>query len=147
MDNKNQNSPVTTDQLNRKKALCIIGMEDQLERWLYYATQFPPEQMMVLKSYGPVISEPYDCLIRSIIIAVYQENVEAIFVIGAANSDESISDPSNLISKMKQKGIPAVKIQTVEYLFKHYFPGSKRFRSGVSPSETERECVASLGPR
>ncbi|MFC4769795.1 carbonic anhydrase [Effusibacillus consociatus] len=115
--------PVTTDQLNRKKVLFIIGMEGQLEQWLSAATHIPQEQMMVLKSYGPVISEPYDSLMRSIILAVYQENVEEIFVIGAADSDESISDPSHFISKMKQKGVPAVKIQTVEYLFKHCSPG------------------------
>jgi carbonic anhydrase len=117
---QNENQSVAP---NRKKVLFIIGMEGQLEQWLYSATQIPPEQMIVLRSYGPIISEPYDSLMRSVIIAVYQENVEGIFVVGAADSDESISDPSNLISKMKQKGIPAVKIQTVEYLFKYCFPG------------------------
>ncbi len=113
---------LSTDQVNRKKVLCIIGMEDQLEQWLYSVAQFPPEQMMVLKSYGPIISEPFDSLMRSVIIAVYQENVGEIFVIGAVDSDQSISDLSNLISEMKQKVIPEDKIQTVDYLFKHCFP-------------------------
>lgn len=117
------NFPVTTDPVHRKKVLFIIGMEDPLEQWLYSALPVPPEQMMVLKSYGPVISEPYDSLMRSVIIAVYQENVEEIFVIGSAVRDESISNQNDFISKMKQKGVTAVKIQTVEYLFKHCFPG------------------------
>ncbi|MBM7707330.1 carbonic anhydrase [Chryseomicrobium sp. FSL W7-1435] len=118
-----ENEPISTNPDNRKKVLCIVGMEEPLEQWLNSASHFLPEQIMVLKSYGPVISEPYDSLMRNIIIAVYQENVEEIFVIGSADRNESISDPSNLISKVIQTKIPAVKIQTVEYLFKHCFPG------------------------
>lgn len=138
--------PVKMKQLNGKKVLFIIGMQDQLEQWLYSANLIPPEQILILKSYGPVISEPYDGLMRSIVIAVYEENVEEIFVIGAADSDKSISDPTDLLSKMKQKGSLEDKKQTVEYLFKHCFSeltandkaqwmeGSKRVRDGITQS-------------
>jgi carbonic anhydrase len=117
------NKSVTIELHNRKKALFIIGIEGQLEQWLYSEINIPTDQILVLKSNGPVISEPFDCLMRSIIVAVYQEKVEEIFIIGSIDSDESIVDPSNLLAKMKQKGITSFNIQIEEYLFKHCFPG------------------------
>ncbi|RAL26244.1 carbonic anhydrase [Thermoflavimicrobium daqui] len=94
------------DSLNQKKVLFIIGMEEALEQWLYSATHLPPEKMLVLVSHGPLISEPFDSLMRSVIIAVAQENVEEIFVIGAINNNEFELVEKDLISIVNNGKVP-----------------------------------------
>ncbi|PRZ11783.1 carbonic anhydrase [Laceyella sediminis] len=98
-----ENQSEIIDSLNQKKVLFIIGMEEPLEQWLYSATHLPAEQMLVLVCHGPLISEPYDSLMRSVIIAVHQENVEEIFVIGATDTDESQLNKMDLIYLAKNR--------------------------------------------
>lgn len=111
---------------NRKKTLFVIGMERELERWLYDFTLLAPEQMVILKSYGPIISESYGSLMRSVLVAVFQDHVEEIFVVGSSKSE--VNQRGNVISKMKQRGLRTEQLQTVEYLFQHCFTG---FEGGV----------------
>jgi carbonic anhydrase len=101
-----ENQSEVIDSLNQKKVLFIIGMEEPLEQWLYSATHLPAEQMLVLVSHGPLISEPYDSLMRSVIIAVHQENVEEIFVIGATDTDEFQLVERDLISIVNHGKVP-----------------------------------------
>ena len=77
---------------------------------------------MVLQSYGPIIT-PFGDLMRDIIVAVYQENVEEILVVDTKDDQTNKRDILNKIYKNKEL---QEKIQTVNYLFKTCkpeFPG------------------------
>lgn len=107
----------------RKKVLAVIGMEHQLEHFIKAETNVNPENIMILQSYRPVISHPFDDLMRDIIIAVYQENIEEIIVVPANDLHKRNGDILNKIVENKEL---QNKIQTLDYLFNNTlseFPG------------------------
>ncbi|GAE29371.1 carbonic anhydrase [Halalkalibacter hemicellulosilyticus] len=105
---------------NNKKTLFLIDIDPEWETILQKVVNNQPENMLTLQSYGPEISHPYGDIMRSIIIAVYQENVEEIFVVGSKDKGtESIDIESLLYSEnndMKDK------VERLDYLFQNCRP-------------------------
>ncbi|TCS84007.1 hypothetical protein [Tepidibacillus fermentans] len=83
---------------------------------------------------------------RDIIIAVYQENVEEIFVVGTKDGQKNTVDIQDLLNKIYEKDGLKEKIQTLDYLFKNSMPefpggnlsewleGSKTLTEGIQNS-------------
>lgn len=105
-----------------KKVLFVTGLENELEPLLQQATEIHPENMLILKSFGPEISQPYGDLMRDIIIAVYEEKVEEIFIVGTRDSMENTVDIEGLCNKMYEREGLKEKIQTIDYLFQNCMP-------------------------
>ncbi len=124
----------------KKKVLFVIGMEHKLERFIKEQTYVNPENMVILQCYQSVISNPFDDLMRDIIIAVYQKDVEEIVVVSTNDFQTNTGDILNKIYKNKEL---QDKIQTLDYLFKNTMPefhegtlsewlqGSKTLTDGV----------------
>jgi carbonic anhydrase len=104
------------------KHLFIIGMEEEIERALLSQSPVSREHLIVLNCVGPYISDPYDSILRSVIIAVYQENVKEITIIGAARSKHSSQIGVEIVELMKRNGVQEKKINTVDYLFSYSNP-------------------------
>lgn len=105
-----------------KKVLYIIGMEFDLDRLHRTNTELHAENMLVIRSFGPVISQPYGDLMRDIIVAVYQENVEEIYVVGTKDSANKKLDSHHLLEKIHEQHGEPEKIQTIDYLFTNCRP-------------------------
>ncbi|MGC4378922.1 carbonic anhydrase [Fictibacillus sp. Mic-4] len=105
-----------------KKVLFLIGMNQNLEQRLQQATNFDPNNVLILSSYGPEISHPYSDVMRDIIIAVYQEKVEEIFVVGTTENVEDRVDKQKLLNKIYDNERVKENIQTIESLFQNYMP-------------------------
>jgi carbonic anhydrase len=103
----------------KKKVLFVIGMEQKLERFTKEETNVNPENMIILQTYQPVVSHPFDELMRDIIIAVYQDNVEEIVVVSTNDYQKNTGDILNKLYKNKEL---RDKIQTLNYLFKNCMP-------------------------
>jgi carbonic anhydrase len=103
----------------KKKVLFVIGMEHKLERFIKEETNVHPENMIILQSYQSVISNPFDDLMRDIIISVYKEDVEEIVVVSKKDYQTNTGDILNKIYKNKEL---QNKIQTLDYLFKNTMP-------------------------
>ncbi|MCY7894808.1 carbonic anhydrase [Bacillus vallismortis] len=99
-----------------KKVLCLTDIENGLEPILQEATNTSAENMLTLQSYGAAISHPYGEIMRSVIIAIYQEDVEEIFVVGTKDKKSSTGYVRTQLEIMKDK------IQTLDYLFQHCKP-------------------------
>jgi len=102
-----------------KKVLFVIGTEQKLERFIREETNVNPENMIILQTYQPFVSYPFDDLMRDIIIAVYQDNVEEIVVVSTKDDQKNTGDIMNKIYKNKEL---QDKIQTLDYLFKNCMP-------------------------
>ncbi|MEH7180993.1 carbonic anhydrase [Neobacillus vireti] len=103
----------------KKKVLFVIGMDQKLERFIKEETNVNSENMIILQTYQPVISHPFDDLMRDIIIAVFQDNVEEIVVVSTNDYHKNTRDILNKIYKNKEL---QDKIQTLDYLFKNCMP-------------------------
>ncbi|WP_077210750.1 carbonic anhydrase [Bacillus dakarensis] len=100
-----------------KKALFLTDMEIGLETILQQETNISPDNMLFIQSYSPDISHPYGDIMRSIILAIYQENVEEIFVVGTKDKRNVSVDIQSLLS-LKNKN----KLKTVDYLLRNCKP-------------------------
>lgn len=120
------------------KRLFIIGMEEEIQRFLFSQSSYSREQLIVLNCVGPFISNPYDSLLRSVIMAVYQENVKEITIVGAAKSKHSAQYGDEILDLMKRKGVQEKKINTVNYLFTYSRPGfmANNLKEWLQGSET-----------
>ncbi|MFX3623743.1 MAG: carbonic anhydrase [Ectobacillus sp.] len=105
-----------------KKVLFVTRMDQKLEQLLQQVTNIHPKNMLILNSFGPVISHPYSDLMRDIIIAIYQENVEEIFIVGTTEGQENTVDKQNLLNKIYESERVKEKMQTLDYLFQNCMP-------------------------
>jgi carbonic anhydrase len=97
----------------KKKILFLIGIEQNQET---FNNKFNNENIVFLQCYQPLITQPFDDLMRDILIAVYQENVEKIVVV-ASKKDQKMKR-ATLAKMLGNKGLQE-KIQTLDYLFKN----------------------------
>jgi carbonic anhydrase len=103
----------------KKKVLFVIGTELKLERFIKEETNVNPENMIIIQTYQPIVSHPFDDLMRDIIIAVYQDNVEEIVVVSTNNYHKITGD---ILDKIYNNIELQDKIQTLDYLFKNCMP-------------------------
>ena len=105
-----------------KKALFVIGMDQELQPLLQQLTNINPENMLTLQVFGPEIAEPYGDFMRDIILTVYQENVEGIFVVGTTDNERIAVDIHDLQRKIYEHEEMKEKIKTIDFLFTHCIP-------------------------
>jgi len=99
-----------------KKVLFLTDIENGLEPILQEVTNTPAENMLTIQSYGAAISHPYGEIMRSVIFAIYQEDVEEVFVVGTKDKQTSTGHGLTQLETMKDK------IQTLDYLFQNCKP-------------------------
>lgn len=97
----------------KKKMLFLIGIEQKQET---FKNMLSNENIVFLQCYQPFISQPFDDLMRDILIAVYQENVEKIVVVASIKDQQK--KRATLAKMLGNKGLQE-KIQTLDYLFKN----------------------------
>ncbi|MDQ0216386.1 carbonic anhydrase [Oikeobacillus pervagus] len=103
----------------KKKLLLVIGMDHNIEQTIKENTNLNLENILILQSYQPITS-PFGDLMRDIIIAVYQENIEEIGVTATADrSKQNLDVVSKMISANKEL---QKKVQIFDYLFKYCRP-------------------------
>lgn len=99
-----------------KKALVLTDMESEWGAILQQVTNIQLENMFMIHSDGTVISHPYGDIMRSIVLAIYHENVEEIFVVGTKEKGTSSVNDQSPFDLGKDK------IKTVDYLFQNCIP-------------------------
>lgn len=105
------------------KHLFIVGMEKELQNYVISQSSVPRDEMIVLTCFGPFISESYDSLLRSVILAVYQNNVKEITIVGTAGGNQSALTGGEVMELMKRAEVEVKTLQTVDYLFNYCKPG------------------------
>lgn len=103
----------------KKKLFFVIGLNHKIEHILNENSNMNPETFLILQSYQQVIS-PFGDLMRDIIMAVYQKNVDEIIV--AAAVEENKPNLEAIFKKIYEKKELQKKIETFDYLFKHCRP-------------------------
>ncbi|MBS8266279.1 hypothetical protein DYI25_17800 [Mesobacillus boroniphilus] len=99
-----------------KKTMIITGVNQAIYPLFPEITNKKNKDMMILNSFGAVITQPYGCLIRNIILALYNENVEEIYIVGEMESKEIILNKEEILSKIKENGASEEIIKTINYI-------------------------------
>jgi carbonic anhydrase len=126
----------------KKKVLYVIGRDQNPESILKKITSLQSNNILILQCYGLTIT-PFSDLMRDIIIAIYQENVEEIFVIVSKDEQKGTRE---IIKKIyENKGLQK-KMQTLDYLFKNCmaeFPKGS-IRKWLEGSETSSNSMQNI---
>lgn len=101
-----------------KKALFVVGMESDLEQLMKkMPKKMNLEDILIFQSYGS-ITTPFSDLMRDILFAVYEENVEEIYV--EVSKIRNYKD--SILKKVKENKELQGKIQAYDYLLKNCMP-------------------------
>ena len=103
-----------------KKVLLLTDIEHEIEPIIQQVTNVQRENMLTIHSYDSVIVHPYGDIMRSIIIAIYEENVEEIFVVGIEDKETNVVNLQIQRDSIKNN-------KELDYLFKNCMP---EFSSG-----------------
>ncbi|MGZ7148820.1 carbonic anhydrase [Bacillus sp. BC08] len=106
--------------LKNKKVLLLTEIEHGIEPIIQQVTNIQQENMLTIHSYDSVIIHPYGDIMRSVIIAIYEENVEEIFVVGIEDKE------TDVVNLQTQHDFIKENIE-LDYLFKNCMP---EFSSG-----------------
>ena len=69
----------------------------------------------IIKNAGGIISHPFGSAMRSILIGIYELNIEEVLVIGHTDCGARCTDSKKLIEKMKARGITQRNLDLIEY--------------------------------
>jgi carbonic anhydrase len=97
-----------------KKTLIITGFNEKVLQSIPEISQKATEELLIFNSLGEVISQPYGCLVRDIILAINFENVVEIYVIGDEN--RSSFSEEELLSRLEKSGVTKQAIETLDYI-------------------------------
>ncbi|AIE80004.1 carbonic anhydrase [Bacillus cereus] len=103
-----------------KKVLLLTDMEHGIESIIQQVTNIQRENMLTIHSCDSVIVHPFGDIMRSIIIAIYQENVEEIFVVGIEDKETNVVNLQIQRDSIKNN-------KELDYLFENCMP---EFSSG-----------------
>lgn len=98
-----------------QKTLILSCMDARLSALLLPALGLKNGEVNVIKSAGAVITDPYGSLMRSILVAIYEFDVEHILVIGHDDCGMAHLDGYQMVEKMQQRGISKAIIDAVHH--------------------------------
>lgn len=103
-----------TDSYPNKRMVVFTCMESRLVELLPKALNIQNGDVKMLKNAGAIIRKPFDSIMKSILIAVYELKAEEIVVIGHHDCGMSKTKTNQLLEKMKKSGISDQTIQTID---------------------------------
>lgn len=96
-----------------KKMLILSCMDTRLTELLPKAMNIKNGDAKIVKNAGAAVMHPFGSIVRSIIVAIYEFEVEDVFVVGHHCCGMSNLDSSDLLGKITQKGISPEVINTL----------------------------------
>lgn len=98
-----------------KKIAIVSCMDTRLTELLPAALGLKNGDAKIIKNAGGVISHPFGSVMRSILIAVYELDVQEVLVIGHTDCGARHTDSKKMLEKMKAHGIEDKDINLVKY--------------------------------
>lgn len=97
-----------------KKILILSCMDTRLTDLLPRALNIKNGDVKIVKNAGASIMHPFGSVIRSIVVAVYEFNVDEILVIGHYGCGMCNLDTKDLLNRIIDRGVSIYTIETLE---------------------------------
>ena len=98
-----------------KKIAILSCMDTRLTELLPAALGLKNGDVKIIKNAGAIISSPFGSIMRSLIIAIYDLEVDEILVIGHHDCGMQSLDSKAILEKMNSRGICEDKIKLIKY--------------------------------
>ncbi len=100
----------------KKKIAILTCMDARLTQLLPAALNFKNGDVKIVKNAGALISHPFGSVMRSLLIAIYDLEVEKILVIGHYDCGVQSVNPTEITRKMLERGVSKEDIAFMEYM-------------------------------
>lgn len=107
--------PYITSKYPNKKTLVLSCMDTRLTELLPAALGLKNGDVKLIKNAGGIVTHPFGSVMRSIIVAVYNLEVDEILVIGHSDCGMQSLDSDDIIKKMKTRNISEEKIDLLKF--------------------------------
>lgn len=104
-----------TNKFPNKKIAIVSCMDTRLIEMLPAALGIKNGDAKIIKNAGGIISHPFGSAMRSLLIGIYELDVQEILVIGHTDCGARCTDSRKIIEKMKVRGITEQNIEMVKY--------------------------------
>lgn len=115
-----------SDKFPSKKIAILSCMDTRLTELLPASLGLKNGDVKIIKNAGAVITSPFGSVMRSLIVAIYDLNVEEILVIGHHDCGMQNINCDKMIEKMKSRNISEEKLKLLSYCgvdFKSWLKG------------------------
>lgn len=114
VENKKYEHYITSKYPDKKIAI-ISCMDTRLTKLLPAALGLKNGDAKIIQNAGGIISHPFGSVMRSLLIGIYELEVEEILVIGHTDCGARYTDSRKMIEKMKAHGITQQNIDMIKY--------------------------------
>lgn len=104
-----------TSKYPNKKIAIVTCMDTRLTELLPVALGLKNGDAKIIKNAGGLISHPFGSVMRSLLIGIYELDVQEIMVIGHTDCGARYTESKKIIKKMNACGIEQQKIDMVKY--------------------------------
>lgn len=104
-----------TDKFPEKKLAIVSCMDTRLTELLPAALGIKNGDAKIIKNAGGIISHPFGSAMRSLLIGIYELEIEEIFVIGHTDCGARRTDSAKIVEKMTTRGIRMENIDMIKY--------------------------------
>jgi len=104
-----------TSKYPNKKVAIVSCMDTRLTELLPAALGLKNGDAKIIKNAGGIISHPFGSAMRSLLIGIYELDVQEILVIGHTDCGARYTDSHKMIEKMNAHGIVQKEIDLVKY--------------------------------
>jgi len=126
-----------TDKFPEKKIAIVSCMDTRLIELLPAALGIKNGDAKFIKNAGGIISHPFGSAMRSLLIGIYELNIEEIFVIGHTDCGARMTDSASIVEKMTSRGIRVESIDMIKYYgvdFKQWLGGFQDLEQSILDS-------------
>lgn len=103
------------DKFPNKKIAILSCMDTRLTELLPAALGLKNGDVKMIKNAGALISSPFGSVIRSLVVAIYELNVDEILVIGHYDCGMQNIDSGKILDKMKKRNISEEELNLIRY--------------------------------
>ena len=111
----NKHEAYTSTKYPNKKIAILSCMDTRLTKLLPAALNFKNGDIKIIKNAGAVITHPFGSVMRSLLVAIYQLDIEEILIIGHYDCGMQGLEPSEIIEKMQKRNIPKETLDLIGY--------------------------------
>ena len=104
-----------TDKFPDKRMLVLSCMDTRLVELLPKSMNIRNGDVKFLKTAGAIVSHPFGSAMRSLLIGIYELEIEEIFVIGHTDCGARRTDSTKIVEKMTARGIRTENIDMIKY--------------------------------
>lgn len=111
--NDKKYEPLKTDNIPNKRTVIFTCMDTRLTELLPKALDIKNGDVKMVKNAGAILRDPFDSVMKSILVAIHELKAEQVMVIGHHDCGMSHTDPEAFKQGLLEKGISEETINTL----------------------------------